>query len=90
MTSKDLEQWELAPNKFDITTLKPFDKVLVRNNSLETWHIQFFENYNRQYGAKYPFVCMCNNKYSQCIPFKYNEYLTDTANDCSEYYKTWK
>ena len=26
------DNWELVPNKFDITTLKPFDKVLVRHN----------------------------------------------------------
>ena len=89
ITHKDLEQWELVQNKFDIASLKPFDKVLVRNNSSETWHIQFFENYNRQYGAKYPFVCMCN-KYSQCIPFKYNEHLVDTANNCDDYFKIWK
>lgn len=88
ISSKNLGQWELVQNKFDIASLKPFDKVLVRNNSSETWHIQFFENYNRQYGAKYPFVCMCN-KYSQCIPFKYNEHLVDTANNCDDYFKTW-
>lgn len=29
---KDQDDWELVPNKFDITTLKPFDKVLVRDN----------------------------------------------------------
>ena len=26
------DNWELVPNKFDINTLKPFDKVLVRDN----------------------------------------------------------
>ena len=30
------DNWELVPNKFDITTLKPFDKVLVRDN--EAYH----------------------------------------------------
>lgn len=84
------DQYELIPSKFDINTLKLFDKVLVRNDSSETWHIQFFENYNRQYGAKYPFTCMCDIKYSQCIPFKGNEHLANTANDCCEYFKTWE
>lgn len=75
--------------KFDISTLKPFDKVLVRNNSLENWHIQFFEKYNRQYGTKYPYICMCGNKYSYCIPYEDNKHLLDTIDDCEEFYKTW-
>lgn len=79
---------ELIPNKFDITTFKPFDKVLVRCSELEIWHISFFEKYNRQY-SKYPFVCLNGNKYSQCIPYKDNEHLLDTAVNCNDYYKTW-
>lgn len=83
------DDWELVPKKFDISTLKPFDKVLARCSTLEHWHIQFFEKYNKQYGAKYPFVCMCGNKYSQCLPYEGNEHLLDTTNDCDEYYKNW-
>lgn len=75
--------------KFDISTLKPFDKVLVRNNSLENWHIQFFDSYNKEYGAKYPFVCMQNIRYSKCIPYEGNEHLHNTVNDCSPFFKTW-
>lgn len=37
------DDWELAPDKFDITTLKPFDRVLVRSTLTEKWHIDFFE-----------------------------------------------
>lgn len=84
------DNWELAPNKFDINTLKPFDKVLARCSSLEKWHIQFFEKYNTESSAKYPFICLCNNKYCQCIPYERNEHLLGTTNDCDEYYKTWK
>jgi hypothetical protein len=84
------EFYELTPSKFHVNTLNPFDKVLVRNNSLEKWHIQFFEKYNKQYGTKYPFVCMCEAKYSQCVPYEGNEHLLDTANDCVEFYKNWK
>lgn len=87
---KNQDDWELVPNKFDITTLKPFDKVLVRCSLLEKWHIQFFENYNKQYSAKYPFICLCNSKYSQCIPYHFNEHLLNTTNDCDDYYKTWE
>ena len=74
--------------KFDVSTLKPFDKVLVRCNTLETWHISFFEKYNREL-TKYPFVCINGNKYAQCVPYKDNEYLLDTADNCDDFYKTW-
>lgn len=84
------KNWELVPNKFDISNLKPFDKVLVRCSSLEKWHIQFFEKYNTELGAKYPFICLCYNKYSQCIPYENNQHLLDTANDCNDFYKTWE
>lgn len=79
--------YNLVSNKFDITTLKPFDKVLVRcgNNA---WHIQFFEKYDKR--LNYPFVCMCYNKYRQCIPYDGNEHLLGTRDDCNEYYKTWE
>lgn len=79
--------WELVPNKFDITTLKPFDKVLVRCSELEIWRISFFENYNRKY-SRYPFVCLNGNKYSQCIPYEGNKHLLGTSNDCNDFYKT--
>ena len=84
------DNYELVPNKFDITTLKPFDKVLVRYNSLEKWHIQFFETYNTKSSVKYPFICLCHSKYGQCIPYEGNEHLWDTINDCDDYFKTWK
>ena len=80
-------EWELAPNKFDINALKPFDKVLVRCSSIEKWRIQFFEKYDKTY--RHPFVCMEHSKYKQCIPYNGNEHLLDNTDECSEYYKTW-
>ena len=79
--------YELVSDKFDVNTLKPFDKVLVRCSNY-TWHIQFFEKYDKR--LNYPFVCMSNSKYKQCIPYEGNEDLLNTTNDCDDYYKTWK
>lgn len=88
LTSKDLEQWELAPNKFDITTLKPFEsKVLVRTNNGK-WIAAFYSHYDNDSSLHY---CVVGGLwYAQCIPYKGNEYLLNTTDDCSEYYKTWK
>ncbi len=79
--------YELVPNKFDITTFKPFDKVLVRCSSLEKWRIQFFEKYDKTYQS--PFICLGSTKYKQCIPYNDNEHLLDKTDDCDEFYKTW-
>lgn len=81
----DQNNWELAPNKFDITTLKPFDKVLVRNTYNQLWIADLF-SYISKSGR---FVCVVHNTY-QCIPYESNEHLLGTTNDCDDYYKTWK
>ena len=78
------DEWELVPDKFDVTTLKPYDKVLARCSSLEKWRIQFFEKFDKT--CKFPFICMGYNKYNQCIPYEGNEHLLDTADSCSDYY----
>ena len=80
-------EYELIPNKFDISTLKPFDKVLVRCGNRGYWSPQFFAKYDSN-NTTFPFVCTYNC-WEQCIPFEGNEHLLDTTNDCDEYYKTW-
>lgn len=82
------KKWELVPNKFDITTLKPFDKVLVRDHNAQEWVASLFSNYNEP--KKYKYICVNGSGYAQCIPYEGNEHLLDTSNDCDEYYKTWE
>lgn len=81
---KDQNNWVLSTAKFDVTTLKPFDKVLARCSTLEKWRIQLFEKYDKTY--QHPFICIGCNKYKQCIPYEGNEHLLDTADDCEEYF----
>lgn len=78
------DEYELVPDKFDVTTLKPYDKVLVRDSNFGRWKIQFFEKFDKE--LKYPFICM-NGRYSICIPYNGNEHLHDTINPCSDYYQ---
>lgn len=80
------DDFSLVPNKFDINTLKPFDKVLVRCGDNGSWNPQFFAKYNSN--SKFPFACTYNS-WSQCIPYEGNEHLLDTTNDCDEYFKIW-
>lgn len=86
ITSTD-ERYVLE-NKFNINDLKPFDKVLVRYNSDSVWIAQLFEAYDKtQY---WPIFCVGHTRYPQCIPYKNNEHLLGTTNECDEFYKTWE
>lgn len=81
--TKTLEK--LVEPKFDITTLVPFeDKVLVRNAENQRW-LPAFWGYKVVDGFITTFG-WC--KY--CIPYKGNENLFKTNNDCDNYFKTWE
>lgn len=90
----DIDNWELypLPSKFDINTLKPFDKVLVRtNNFAPVWTIAFYDGYNPNIGGCFrPFGVSNGEYFQQCIPYEGNEHLRGTTNECSDYFKTWE
>ena len=76
------DDWELVPNKFDISTLKPFDKVLVRDYNSECWTINF-------YSHKEDNLFITSGQFwKQCIPYEGNEHLCGKKNDCNKFYKT--
>ena len=79
---------EKLENKFDITTFKPFDKVLVRDNDFNTWKCELYSHYRtNRYNLKY--ACT-SDSYNQCIPYNdETKHLVGTDKDCPEYYKTW-
>ena len=79
------KDYELVPNKFDITTLKPFDKVLVRDGA-GLWRPSLFGN-DMIVGYRY---FTSNGSYKECIPYEGNEHLLGKTDDCDEFYKTWR
>ena len=90
--SKEQRDWSkfTAPwhkkERFDPKTLKPFDKVLVRDGLFTHWQIDFFGYIN----SRKKFVG-CSTYWNMCIP--YNEetkHLVSTKEDCPEYYKWWE
>jgi hypothetical protein len=83
---KSQDDYELVPNKFDITTLKPFDKVLVRDNDEQLWSADLFGFYGK---TLHPFMCV-GHYTNQCVPYKGNEHLLGTTEKCDEYYKIWE
>lgn len=79
------DDWELVPNKFDITTLKPFEsKVLVRDVDHHEWEGAIFGRYD---GKK--FFTIGGLDWRCCIPYEGNEHLLGTTNDCDDCYKIW-
>ena len=89
--SKDQRDWSkfnIEP-KFDINTLQPFDKVLVRDVNIGIWEINYFSRYSPN-AKDYPFICLTDN-YFQCIP--YNEetkHLVGTNEMPPRKYITWE
>ena len=91
--SKDQRDWSkfTAPwykkEKFDINTLKPFDKVLVRDTISEYWECEFF---SRQMDDTYPYVGIAHS-YKFCIPYNDDtKHLLGTTDEAPEYYRYWE
>ena len=71
--------------KFDVNTLQPFDKVLVRNYNNLIWEPDFFGY------IKGDLVWSLQTAYNQCIPYNdETKHLCGTNNDCPDYYKWWE
>ena len=94
LPSKDQRDWSkfTAPwykkEKFDPKTLKPFDKVLVRDSDVDVWQCEMFSHFCSRETA-YPFFC-CGSPYYYCIPYNSEtEHLVGTCNEAPDYYKWW-
>lgn len=78
----------VVKNRFDITTLKPFDEVLVRDADSINWNVSLFSYFDSS--RSYPFYCINNNAFRQCIPYNNKtKHLVGTNIDCPKFYKTW-
>ena len=92
--SKNQRDWNkfTAPwykkEKFDPHTLKPFDRVLVRNCRAYKWKCEHFLYFNE--GNDYP--CMCtSNSYAFCVPYNDDtKHLVGTNDEAPEYYRYWE
>ena len=86
--SKDQRDWSkfTAPwykkEKFDQKTLKPFDRVLVRDRDVEHWMCGLFSHIvNDEY------LCI-GSCYKHCIPYNDDtKHLVGTTDEAPEYYR---
>ena len=76
----ELEHEQSKP-KFDPNTLKPFDKVLVREDG-EMWLARFFDTYDGAYNVT------SGHSWSYCIPYNDDtKHLHRTCDEAPEFYK---
>ena len=92
--SKDQRDWRkfTAPwykkEKFDPKTLKPFDKVIMKNN-LNEWTCAIFSHIS-DYNYGFPCNC-CDRVYRYCIPYNDDtKHLVGTTDEAPEYYRYWE
>ena len=92
--SKDQRDWSkfTAPwfkrERFDPKTLKPFDKVLVRNDCREMWKCNLFSHISEF--VRYPYIVI-ENGYRYCIPFNNDTiHIAGTRKEAPEYYRYWE
>ena len=91
--SKDQRDWSKFErfwdkpkiDKFDVNTLQPFDRVLVRDISRTIWRVDLFGHITGNH------KCWCTNIWNMCIPYNDDtKHLLGTDVDCPDYYKWWE
>lgn len=71
--------------KFDPKTLRPFDKVLIRNREDDKWHCNIFCHINEE--LLFKFFCIVDN-WIYCIPYnEETEHLVGTTEEAPEFYR---
>lgn len=70
-------KYDKEQHKLTKQTFKPFDKVLVRNDTNEKWSINLFSYYDEE-NKHCPYFCL-DGRYIYCIPYEGNEYVLGTT-----------
>ena len=74
--------------KFDINSLQPFDKVLVRDDYNEEWGASLFSHVSRPSDRNFYFTA--SRDFFQCIPYNDDpKHLIGTTNKAPDFYVTW-
>lgn len=85
---RDWSKFKVKKPKFDPNTLKPFDKVLVRDKDYENWTCGFFSHMEES--TAYPYRCI-GTSFMLCIPYNDDtKHLVGTKDEAPEYYRYWE
>ena len=93
--SRDCRDWSkftapwLKKERFDPKTLKPFDKVLVRDGYKECWLCRFFSHIVDGIHI-YKYITI-GSAFKYCIPYNdETKHLLGTNEDAPDYYQYWE
>lgn len=80
-----------SPDKFDPSTLNPFDKVITKF-SRYPWKCDIFSHYVERESKRID--CYCTSEdyvYDKCIPYNdETKHLVGTSEEAPEYYRWWE
>ena len=82
---RDWSKFKVKKPKFDLNTLQPFDKVLIRDKIIDKWKCSLFSHIvNGDYGCKYSCI---GSLYAMCIPYNDDtKHLVGTTDEPPEFY----
>ena len=92
--SKDSRDWITFKvpikviERFNPESLKPYDKVLGRDNLVSRWSLAFFSHID--HNLFYPYRVTPGCGFTQVIPYKGNEHLLGKCGEPDEYYRYWE
>ena len=85
---KFVEVQEPKKERFDPKTLKPFDKVLARDNHNEKWCCDIFSNIDDNEYSKYITI---SYSWKYCIPYNDDtKHLLGSKDEAPEFYRYWE
>ena len=87
---RDWSKFKVKKPKFDPKTLKPFEKVLARDSSVDEWRCAFYSHIRESGKTKYKYVTT-ESAYKCCIPYNDDtKHLVGTKDEAPEYYRYWE
>ena len=86
---RDWSKFKFKKPKFDPKTLKPYDKVLVRDSGAYSWICAFY-SHTKEGGSLFRFITD-NSAYEFCIPYNDDtKHLVGTNEEAPEFYRYWE
>ena len=87
---KGVENYRIKPKeKFDPKTLKPFDKVIVKDYPASYWNCDFFSRVDDS-TSNHKFITI-GYAYKFCIPYNDDtKHLVGTKDEAPDFYKYWE
>ena len=88
---QDWSKFKSKKNRFDPKTLKPFDKVLVRDFAGTEWSCDLFSYIENIKSQEESFICTGGISFNFCIPYNdKTKHLVGTTKEAPEYYRYWE